>query len=45
MATSDPHDVLQLWDVSDRPRDLVERARQGFDTVPQRWLFVWHYHR
>jgi hypothetical protein len=44
-ASADPHDVLQLWDVSDRPRDLMERARRGWDAVPQRWLFVGHYHR
>ena len=44
-ASVDAHDVAQLWDVSDRPHDLLERARQGFDTAPQRWQFVGHYHR
>jgi hypothetical protein len=44
-ASVDPYDVAQLWDVSDRHLDLMERARQGFDAVPQRWLFVGHYHR
>jgi hypothetical protein len=44
-ASVDPHDVAQLWDVSDRPLNLMERARQGFAAVPQGWLFVGHYHR
>src|SRR5262249_24346094 len=33
-ASVDPHDVAQLWDVSDRPFDLTERARLGFEAVP-----------
>jgi hypothetical protein len=44
-ASVDPHDVAQLWDVSDRPLDLMERARLGFAAVGSRWQFVGHYHR
>jgi hypothetical protein len=44
-ASCDPHDVAQLWDISDRPLDLAERALQGLRAVPQRWQFVGHYHR
>ncbi len=44
-ASVDPHDVTQLWDVTDRPLDLLERARQAFAAVPHRWQFVGHYHR
>lgn len=44
-ASVDPYDVTQLWDVSDRPRNLVERASNGFQAVPQQWQFVGHYHR
>jgi predicted phosphodiesterase len=44
-ASIDPHDVEQLWDVSDRPLDLVERATLGFAAAPQRLQFVGHYHR
>jgi hypothetical protein len=44
-ASVDPHDVAQLWDVSDRPLDLAARAAQGFQAVPQRWQLVGHYHR
>ena len=44
-ASVDPHDVIQLWDVSDRPPDLAERASFAFQAAPQRWQFVGHYHR
>lgn len=44
-ASVDPHDIEQLWDVSDRPLDLAERASLGFQAVPQQWQFVGHYHR
>jgi calcineurin-like phosphoesterase family protein len=44
-ASVDPNDITQLWDISDRPLNLVERALQGFGAVPQRWQFVGHYHR
>lgn len=44
-SSVDPHDVEQLWDVTDRPLDLAERASLGFRAVPQRLQFVGHYHR
>ncbi len=44
-ASVDPDDVIQLWDVTEQPLDLLERATQGFQAVPQRWQFVGHYHR
>jgi hypothetical protein len=44
-SSVDPHDVAQLWDVSDRPLDLMERAQLAFAAVPCRWQFVGHYHR
>jgi calcineurin-like phosphoesterase family protein len=44
-SSVDPYDVAQLWDISDRPLDLMERARQGFTAVGSRWQFVGHYHR
>lgn len=44
-SSVDPHDVAQLWDVSDRPLDLMERARLAFAAVGSRWQFVGHYHR
>jgi len=44
-ASVDPNDVAQLWDVSDRPLDLVARASLGFQAVTQQWQFVGHYHR
>jgi predicted phosphodiesterase len=44
-ASVDPFDVTQLWDASDRPLDLLERARLAFAAVAQRLLFVGHYHR
>jgi len=44
-SSADPHDVAQLWDISDRPLDLMERARLAFAAVDSRWQFVGHYHR
>jgi hypothetical protein len=44
-ASIDPLDGAQLWDVSDLPLDLMERAALGFQTVAQSWQFVGHYHR
>jgi hypothetical protein len=44
-SSVDPHDVLQLWDISDRPLDLMERARSAFAAVSHRWQFIGHYHR
>lgn len=44
-SSVDPHDVAQLWDVSDRPLDLMERARLAFAAADSRWQFVGHYHR
>jgi predicted phosphodiesterase len=41
----DPYDAAQLWEVSDRPLDLVARAALGFQAVRQSWQFVGHYHR
>ena len=43
-SSVDPHDIEQLWDVSDRPLDLWERARAAFAAVPDRLQFVGHYH-
>src|SRR5262249_29771843 len=44
-SSVDPHDVAQLWDVNDRPLNLMERAQLAFAAVPCRWQFVVHYHR
>jgi hypothetical protein len=44
-ASVDPYDVAQLWDISDRPLDLMERAGLAFAAVGSRWQFVGHYHR
>lgn len=44
-SSVDPHDVAQLWDICDRPLDLMERAGQAFGAVGSRWQFVGHYHR
>jgi hypothetical protein len=44
-SSVDPHDVTQLWDISDRPRNLMERAALAFSAVESRWQFVGHYHR
>jgi hypothetical protein len=44
-SSVDPNDVAQLWDISDRPLDLMERAALAFAAVGSRWQFVGHYHR
>ena len=44
-SSVDPYDISQLWDISDGPVDLMERARLGFASVGSRWQFVGHYHR
>lgn len=44
-SSVDPHDVTELWDTSDRPLDLMERARLAFAAVGSRWQFVGHYHQ
>lgn len=44
-SSVDPHDVAQLWDISERPLDLMERARLAFAAVGSRCQFVGHYHR
>jgi hypothetical protein len=44
-SSVDPHDIEQLWDISDRQLDLMERARLAFGAVGQRWQFTGHYHR
>jgi hypothetical protein len=44
-SSVDPHDVAQLWDISDRPLDLMECSRLAFAAVDSRWQFVGHYHR
>jgi len=44
-SSVDPYDVAQLWDISDVPLDLMERARLGFGAVGSGWQFVGHYHR
>lgn len=44
-SSVDPHDVAQLWDVSDISMDLMTRANLAFAAVESRWQFVGHYHR
>lgn len=44
-ASVDPHDVMQLWDISEHRLDLMERARLAFATVTHGLQFVGHYHR
>jgi hypothetical protein len=44
-SSVDPHDVTQLWDIGDRPLNLMERAALAFVAVGSRWQFVGHYHR
>jgi hypothetical protein len=44
-SSIDPHDVAQLWDISDRQLDLIERAKLAFGAVESRWQFIGHYHR
>ena len=44
-ASVDPHDVAQLWNISDRSLDLMERAGLAFAASHSLWQFVGHYHR
>jgi hypothetical protein len=44
-ASVDPNDVAQLWDISEHPLDLMERARSAFAANASPWQFVGHYHR
>jgi hypothetical protein len=44
-ASVDPFDIEQLWELSEHPLPLVDRAMLGFAAVPQRRQFVGHYHR
>jgi hypothetical protein len=44
-SSVDPHDVAQLWDMGDRPLNLMERAGLAFAATEHRWQFVGHYHR
>ena len=44
-ASVDPHDIEQLWGLSDRPLDLAALANEAFAAVPHRLQFVGHYHR
>jgi hypothetical protein len=44
-SSVDAHDVAQLWEISDRPLDLMERAKLSFGAVAHRWQFTGHYHR
>lgn len=44
-SSVDPYDVAQLWDISDTPPDLSERAGLAFHASPVRFQFVGHYHR
>jgi len=44
-SSIDPNDVMQLWELSDQPLDLWERAKHAFAAVTQRLQFVGHYHR
>jgi len=44
-SSADPHDFEQLWGISERPLDLMERAFHAFAAVETTWQFVGHYHR
>lgn len=44
-ASVDPHDIEQLWEISDHPVEMIERAVRAFGAVEHRWQFVGHYHR
>lgn len=44
-SSVDPCDAAQLWDISDGPIDLMERAASAFSAVDSRWQFIGHYHR
>lgn len=40
----DPHDPLQLWYYEDLP-DTGEKIQRTFQAVPQRFVFIGHFHR
>lgn len=40
----DPTDVLSLWMAAEKP-DTLEKAAPSFAAVPQRIMFLGHYHR
>lgn len=44
-SSVDPYDVAQLWDISDTPPELSERAGLAFHASNIRLQFVGHYHR
>lgn len=44
-SSADPHDVMQLWDLSGHRLSLRERAELAFASIPNAWQFVGHYHR
>lgn len=44
-ANIDPHDVEQLWELSERPLDLTGKATTAFAAHPARLHFVGHYHQ
>lgn len=44
-ASVDANDAAALWELSDQPLDMVERARRCFQTASPRWQFIGHYHR
>ena len=39
----DPHDIGQLW-YYEGPPDTREKAHRSFESVPQRFLFIGHFH-
>jgi predicted phosphodiesterase len=42
----DPHDAQALWSFDEgEPLDFTSRAQRSFAAVPQRLVFVGHYHR
>lgn len=44
-SSVDPHDVSQLWDLSEPRLDLIQRSQLAFAAVANQWQFVGHYHR
>ena len=44
-SSVDPHDVAQLWNVSEVRPNSMERAHMAFAAVASRWQFLGHYHR
>ena len=44
-SSVDPFDVMQLWDVSESPLDLMQRATIAFAASATQCQFVGHYHR